>query len=189
VGGILVSSYRQQITTHDLQVIVVVTLIVAGLGICQLKNWIKRLRRGERGVGWRIALALGLDAIIFFSLLAGHLALDYYLSGLAAPKNVEYERVTEDLVKIHWTTRDATKGMLIWGTTPGHLQNIAAVSEVPTEATEHEILLDVPSGRTVYFKLMVGENEYGLSNGTPYEITAVPAYQLQEIKVNEGKKP
>lgn len=172
VEGILRQTWQEDFTTRDMRILSVALVTVLIAIIYQVLTLVFRSRRSK--LSWTmVGLAIIFDFVIVLSMIVGQIKFAYWMLEVKAPRAVVVERVDPTLVTVNWRTYDPEFSMVMWGYEPDQLYNVTLGISGVRKDRRHEVLIPTEVGRTIYLKIVVGEETYGrntIRGGEPYGV-------------------
>lgn len=174
VEGILRKTWQVSFTTFDMWILSTALIAVLLLVLVQV---FVAITRGNYRYRWQMTLlALAFDGLVFVGLIIGQIKLRYFMLDIKAPRSVGIERINTVLVSVNWKTYNPEYSIVFWGYDSEHLDRSTLGVSGSQKQRSHEVLLDTEPGRTVYLRIVVGDEVYGtnvMRDGIAYGVEGV----------------
>lgn len=174
VQGVLGKTWQTNFTTFDMWVLSIALIVTMLFIFVQI---FITFSRGKKAWRWQMGLlAIGFDVLVFVGLIVGQIKLRYIMLDIKAPRAVVIERINSVLASVNWKTYNPEYSIVFWGYEPNHLDMSSVGLGGSVKSREHEVLLNVEPGRTIYLWILVGDEVYGTNvnrSGKPYAVEGV----------------
>lgn len=102
-----------------------------------------------------------MNIVVFVVTVVGLSGLHTWIIERESPRNLAYERVMGETIRIVWESKTPVMSEVLWGYEADHLDNLNLGVAGEQVSTKHEVVLKVDPERQFYFKIVVHGVKYG----------------------------
>lgn len=187
VATILTEGVVNQVQAGYGMVIVGFVMLFGAIVIYQVMGIIKKLGSDMQFGLVNILKIAMIDSVIFVLTIVALAGFNAWTIKYESPQKLQYERLSEEVVRVTWESHSKTMSQILWGYDPSHLDNLSLGAAGENKTKNHEVVLSVRPQDEVYFKIVVNGIKYGESGANSYYY--LPRYnqtnKLYELKLKD----